>query len=137
MIFFSSKSFEKNPNGWTDSLRLNYFLIPKITPDIPGIIKNNQLAPLLKVTSVSSYLNAVFIDVLKDNPSSLKAFKVYAFKQDDLVMDRRDTNNIFKIVPTTTGREQVVVPQFGEVARKYAISCIFKDNSESEMNFLR
>lgn len=25
MIFFSSKSFDKNPNGWNDSLRLNYF----------------------------------------------------------------------------------------------------------------
>lgn len=25
MIFFSSKTFEKNPNGWNDSLRLNYF----------------------------------------------------------------------------------------------------------------
>ncbi|MEO5942418.1 MAG: family 10 glycosylhydrolase [Ferruginibacter sp.] len=25
MAFFSSKSFEKNPNGWSDSLRLNYF----------------------------------------------------------------------------------------------------------------
>jgi len=25
MIFFSSKSFDKNPNGWSDSLRLNYF----------------------------------------------------------------------------------------------------------------
>ena len=25
MIFFSSKNFESNPNGWSDSLRLNYF----------------------------------------------------------------------------------------------------------------
>ena len=25
MIFFSSKTFEKNPNGWNDTLRLNYF----------------------------------------------------------------------------------------------------------------
>lgn len=25
MAFFSSKSFEDNPNGWSDSLRLNYF----------------------------------------------------------------------------------------------------------------
>lgn len=25
MAFFSSKSFESNPNGWSDSLRLNYF----------------------------------------------------------------------------------------------------------------
>ena len=28
MIFFSSKSFDKNPNGWSDSLRLNYFKDP-------------------------------------------------------------------------------------------------------------
>ena len=32
MIFFSSKSFEKNPNGWSDSLRLNYFKEPAKTP---------------------------------------------------------------------------------------------------------
>ena len=28
MIFFSSKTFNKNPNGWNDSLRLNYFRNP-------------------------------------------------------------------------------------------------------------
>ena len=32
MIFFSSKSLEKNLNGWGDSLRLNYFKIPASTP---------------------------------------------------------------------------------------------------------
>ena len=32
MIFFSSKSFNKNPNGWNDSLRLNYFAVPVKTP---------------------------------------------------------------------------------------------------------
>ncbi len=34
MIFFSSKSFDKNPNGWSDSLRLNYFAVPAKTPAI-------------------------------------------------------------------------------------------------------
>ncbi|WP_394767363.1 glycoside hydrolase family 10 protein [Ferruginibacter sp.] len=32
MIFFSSKSFENNPNGWSDSLRLNYFKDPVTIP---------------------------------------------------------------------------------------------------------
>lgn len=32
MAFFSSKSFEKNLNGWGDSLRLNYFREPAPTP---------------------------------------------------------------------------------------------------------
>jgi len=34
MIFFSSKSFEKNPNGWSDTLRLNYFKEPAKTPEM-------------------------------------------------------------------------------------------------------
>ncbi|MEP6711064.1 MAG: family 10 glycosylhydrolase [Ferruginibacter sp.] len=32
MAFFSSKTFEKNPNGWSDSLRLNYFKDPAPLP---------------------------------------------------------------------------------------------------------
>ena len=32
MIFFSSKSFENNPNGWSDSLRLHYFKDPVTLP---------------------------------------------------------------------------------------------------------
>jgi uncharacterized lipoprotein YddW (UPF0748 family) len=34
MIFFSSRSFEKNLNGWSDTLRLNYFSKPAPTPRI-------------------------------------------------------------------------------------------------------
>ena len=34
MAFFSSKSFESNPNGWSDSLRLNYFKQKANVPEI-------------------------------------------------------------------------------------------------------
>jgi uncharacterized lipoprotein YddW (UPF0748 family) len=34
MAFFSSKSFESNPNGWSDSLRLNYFKEKAEVPEI-------------------------------------------------------------------------------------------------------
>ena len=34
MAFFSSKTFEKNPNGWSDSLRLNYFKNPADLPKV-------------------------------------------------------------------------------------------------------
>jgi uncharacterized lipoprotein YddW (UPF0748 family) len=34
MIFFSSKTFESNPKGWSDSLRLNYFKEPAPLPSI-------------------------------------------------------------------------------------------------------
>lgn len=34
MIFFSSKTFNKNPNGWNDSLRLKYFKVPALIPEM-------------------------------------------------------------------------------------------------------
>lgn len=34
MIFFSSKTFIKNPNGWNDSLRLKYFKEPALVPHL-------------------------------------------------------------------------------------------------------
>jgi uncharacterized lipoprotein YddW (UPF0748 family) len=40
MIFFSSKSFNNNPNGWSDSLRLEYFREPAKTPLVNWINSN-------------------------------------------------------------------------------------------------
>jgi uncharacterized lipoprotein YddW (UPF0748 family) len=39
MIFFSSKSFNKNPNGWNDSLRQQYFKQPAVIPEMPWVKK--------------------------------------------------------------------------------------------------
>ncbi|MFX8676668.1 hypothetical protein ABTM32_21610, partial [Acinetobacter baumannii] len=36
-IFFSSKSFNNNPNGWCDSLQQNYYSTPAIVPPMPWI----------------------------------------------------------------------------------------------------
>lgn len=66
MIFFSSKSFNSNPNGWTDSLRLNYFRQPAPLPSMewlsdgktgsnsPGSSNSSsiQTAPAQKVEEV-------------------------------------------------------------------------------------
>jgi uncharacterized lipoprotein YddW (UPF0748 family) len=41
MIFFSSKSFNRNPNGWNDSLRLNYFKEPAAIPMMNWLPKRN------------------------------------------------------------------------------------------------
>ncbi len=39
MIFFSSKTFNKNPNGWNDSLRLHYFKDPATIPEMNWLKK--------------------------------------------------------------------------------------------------
>jgi hypothetical protein len=36
-VYFSSKSFDRNPFGWNDSLRNNYYAAPALTPAMPWI----------------------------------------------------------------------------------------------------
>jgi len=39
-IYFSSKSFNNNPNGWSDSLRNNYYKLPAKFPEMEWLPKN-------------------------------------------------------------------------------------------------
>ncbi len=49
-IYFSSKSFNNNPNGWSDSLRNNYYKLPAKVPEIEWLPKkpnqNNSISSL-------------------------------------------------------------------------------------------
>ena len=38
-IYFSSKSFDRNPNGWNDSLRNNYYKAPALIPEMDWLPK--------------------------------------------------------------------------------------------------
>jgi uncharacterized lipoprotein YddW (UPF0748 family) len=41
MIFFSSRSFNNNPNGWSDSLRLEYFKEPAKVPEMEWLKRSD------------------------------------------------------------------------------------------------
>ena len=47
-VYFSSKSFEKNPNGWADSLRNNYYRYPALVPPMPWIDNSVPSQPLIE-----------------------------------------------------------------------------------------
>jgi hypothetical protein len=47
-VYFSSKTFEKNPNGWSDSLRNNYYRYPALVPPMPWIDNSIPSQPLIE-----------------------------------------------------------------------------------------
>ncbi|GAC1525318.1 MAG: glycoside hydrolase family 10 protein [Sediminibacterium sp.] len=47
-IFFNSKVFEKNPNGWNDSLRNHYYRYPALVPPMSWIDNTPPAAPLME-----------------------------------------------------------------------------------------
>ncbi len=48
-VYFSSKSFLSNPNGWNDSLRNNYYKYPALIPPMPWIDSTPPLPPDVSV----------------------------------------------------------------------------------------
>jgi uncharacterized lipoprotein YddW (UPF0748 family) len=42
-VYFSSKTFYRNPNGWNDSLRNNYYKTPALIPDMEWLPKKPAL----------------------------------------------------------------------------------------------
>ncbi len=47
-IFFSSKIFERNPLGWSDSLRNHYYYYPALVPAIPSLDNSIPAQPLVQ-----------------------------------------------------------------------------------------
>ena len=46
--YFSSKSFNRNPNGWNDSLRNNYYRYPALVPPMPWLDNSIPSKPLIE-----------------------------------------------------------------------------------------
>ena len=47
-VYFSSKTFENNPNGWSDSLRNNYYRYPALPPPLPWLNNEAPSQPLVE-----------------------------------------------------------------------------------------
>ncbi len=47
-IYFNSKVFEKNPNGWNDTLQNNYYHYPALVPPMPWLNNDAPEKPLLQ-----------------------------------------------------------------------------------------
>lgn len=54
--YFSSKSFNTNPNGWNDSLQNNYYSTPAIVPPMPWIDDVAPLKPLIQKKGANEFV---------------------------------------------------------------------------------
>jgi len=74
-IFFSSKNFENNPNGWADSLRYDYYALPAIVPPMSWIDSTKPAAPIF----AKSGNNVFTIHYAGKIP--VKAFAIFALPE--------------------------------------------------------
>ncbi|MDE3247667.1 MAG: family 10 glycosylhydrolase [Bacteroidota bacterium] len=127
-IYFSSKTFDKNPNGWNDSLRNHYYRYPAIIPPMAWIDSVAPAAPQLQWQE--GMKNTVSI-VNQERQKKVKSFIVYSASG---ALDLLPAN-ILKIV-TAADTVQVVIPSNGNPLKQLAVTSLDFQNNESAPAFL-
>ncbi len=135
-IYFSSKTFARNPNGWSDSLQNNYYKYPALIPPMEWIDNPAPIAPQLKV-STSEISPSLQVEIIDCNTSlKTKSFVVYGFGGDDEKHDKLNPDNILQIIPFTGDLIKINVPKAGENFKQIAVTCVDTSNNESELTYL-
>lgn len=70
-IYFSSKTFDKNPNGWNDSLRNNYYAYPALPPPMPWIDNTKPQKPTIEI------LNDGIVKIVYKGNKKIKGYTVF------------------------------------------------------------
>jgi len=136
MIYFSSKTFERNPNGWNDSLQNNYYKYPALIPAMDWIDSSVIAKPDITVTRGFTNGTGITISIQNKEPvKKIKAFIVYGFNPADSVRNKLNPQNIIKIIPANNGTSQYQVPS-SIALKQLAVSSIDFENNESDLNFL-
>jgi uncharacterized lipoprotein YddW (UPF0748 family) len=134
-VYFSSKTFDRNPNGWSDSLRENYYHSPAMVPPMQWRSSTVEKPALATVTS-SLYANGVIMEIRNtDAARRIKSFIVYGFDEGDTLRNITDTKNIIKTIPAAGGPVQFVLPPFADKPKQVAVSAVDFENNESPLSF--
>jgi len=99
-VFFSSSTFNSNPNGWSDSLRNNYYKYPAIVPPMSWIdsIKPAQPEIVLDSTKPAIFDYSVDLYLKQDTVDNrINRYVIYSFG-DTTEMDNSDPKNITEII---------------------------------------
>ena len=99
-IFFSSSSFNSNPNGWSDSLRNNYYKYPAIVPPMAWIDSVKPSSPVLLFDSSRAAIFNDFVNLyLRRDTINTKVNRYVIYNFEDLSkMDTNDPKNITEII---------------------------------------
>ena len=138
-IYFTSKTFKSNPNGWTDSLRSNYYKYPAIPPPMKWIDSSKPQPPLLLLydnSAIHSYKGSINLYFKQDVLNNMiKQYVIYEFK-DTKNIDTNDPKNIKEIIMAGNNFYSFDLGEVNINQNKIVIaaSCLSTTNNESNLS---
>jgi uncharacterized lipoprotein YddW (UPF0748 family)/DNA-binding MarR family transcriptional regulator len=95
-VYFSSSSFNNNPNGWNDSLRNNYYSYPALIPPMPWIDSVKPHAPLFHIEYSQKEFSTTAWLTKGDQQDTLRGFAIY---QSDSATINIDSSDAWQFIP--------------------------------------
>ena len=129
-VYFSSKSFLKNPMGWNDSLRLNYYRKPALVAPMQWIDSVPPPKPVIEKNTIKLRDDVLEFKV-SNNTADVRNYVIYL--SDDNDIDMNNSAFIFKIVPAAeVNSTQFVLPDQTKKQNRYLkITAVDINNNES------
>ena len=137
-IYFSSKSFEKNYNGWNDSLRNNYYKEPALLPAMPWLSNGRPAIPNASIATTHDKQVSIEIQAeptpSKPKPgkkhSNLKYYVIY--KQDKPSGSHEKEKHIAAILPIGGSMKWTDALTDTDQTVRYWITAVNQTNEESQ-----
>jgi len=127
-VYFSSTSFFRNPNGWNDTLRNNFYDYPALIAPMPWIDSVRPSIPSVRIiTNNDSLIFRLGIGNLKDN---LRGFAIY---KAGCTFDM-DSSRVYRFIPNNQNPEIAfsLKALSGDINGRYFVTAISKTNNESD-----
>lgn len=133
-IYFSSRSFNRNPNGWNDSLQNNYYKYQALLPPMRWIDNEKPWAPIVekKITN-----NIIEFNV-KPDPRNLVTIKYYVIYKYAVDSHTETFGNIprymNRVITQPEGFNFSDTLASGQFSYRYVITAVGRNNNESDMS---
>lgn len=136
-IYFSSKTFDSNPNGWNDTLRNNYYREPAMIPPMEWLEFPDSPDSLV-VTSNGANLIGAFYSLTaftKRSVADIQSMVIYISLKKDDVLQKSSNALRYKVSQKMkngiTWKEFYPGSYLGD-AKKYYLAACFENNDGAE-----
>jgi uncharacterized lipoprotein YddW (UPF0748 family) len=134
-IYFSSKSFNKNPNGWNDSLQNNYYKYPALLPPMRWVDNEKPWAPIVEKSIINDSIIQLIAKPDPRNRVEIKYYVVYQFATDSHSEPFGNVPKFISRFVATPGGFKLTEPlSSAHFSYRYLITAVGRNNNESDLS---
>jgi hypothetical protein len=134
-VYYSSRLFDQNPNGWNDSLRENYYKYPALLPPMRWIDNEKPWPPIVDRMVTRDSIIQLTVRPDPRNRVDIKYYVVYQYAADS---HSETFGNIPKyisrIVTKPEGFTFTEALSSQHFSYRYVITAVGKNNNESDLS---